>query len=226
MKSIFGLILLGCATLANAEQEKMDKLTTRDGREYNDVTIVSHDAVGIKINHAGGVGRIAFERLPLPLQKKYNFDITKAEEQKKIEQQQAIATEQAIAREIEKKASTATASQGLNDTFDANELSIVKIDGYITLMRLKISDAEARRQDLLRNAEIERSRTRTAYRTRYDSFGNRYNEAETVPDKAGYGKARQYEKEAMALLDSISKAKQLIAGAETRKRFLSQPAAK
>lgn len=226
MKKFFHAFLVLGVSLAHAQQEKMAQLTTRDGREYKDVTIVSHDAVGIKINHAGGVGRIAFERLPLTLQKKYKFDFSKAEEQKKLEQQQAIATEQAIVREMEKKGTSTGAGASLGDAFDANELSVVKIDGYITMMRMKINDAENKRQQLLRNAETERSRTRTAYRSRYDSYGNRYTIPETVPDKAGYGKARQYEKEAMALLDSIGQAQQLIASAELRKRVLNQSPAK
>ena len=70
MKLNVVLLFLMIAMTAKAESQKLKKLTTRDGREYNDVTIVSHDAVGIKINHAGGVGRIAFERLPSDLQKK------------------------------------------------------------------------------------------------------------------------------------------------------------
>jgi hypothetical protein len=223
MKQISAILFLIISMTAMAEPQKLEKLTTRDGREYHAVTIVSHDAVGIKINHAGGVGRIGFERLPIELQKKYQFDFTKAEEQKKREQQIAIATEQAIARELENKSTT---SSDLSEKFDTNELSIAKIDGYINMMQLKISDAQTRRHNLMHNAQIERSRTRTIYRNSYDSYGNRYSNPEIVPDKAGYAKARQYEKEAMALLDSISQAKQLIAAAEMRKKFLSQPAAK
>jgi hypothetical protein len=223
MKLNVVFLFLMIAMTAKAESQKLKKLTTRDGREYNDVTIVSHDAVGIKINHAGGVGRIAFERLPSDLQKKYQFNFAKAEEQKKREQQLAIAAEQAIARELESQAKTRSE---LSEKIDANELSIAKIDGYINMMQLKISDAQTRRQNLLHNALIERSRTRTIYRNSYDSYGNRYSNPEVVPDKGGYAKARQYENESQALLDSISQARQLIAAAETRKKFLSQPAAK
>lgn len=60
-------------------------LRTKDGRTFEKVTVLSQDAVGVKIVHAGGTARIGFERLPEELAKHFHYNPEAAEAQKRQE---------------------------------------------------------------------------------------------------------------------------------------------
>lgn len=59
---------------AQAKNEKIELLTTRDGSTYHDVTVREVTAIGMQIVHRDGQKRIPFEDLPEEIQDRFQFD--------------------------------------------------------------------------------------------------------------------------------------------------------
>lgn len=68
IRALFTIALSSCIMFA-AEPVKLDKLTLKNGREYEKVTITEKRADGISISHESGTARIKFEDLPEDLTK-------------------------------------------------------------------------------------------------------------------------------------------------------------
>lgn len=210
-----------CATSAVAAPVEMAKLVTRDGREYQKVTIVGHDAIGIKIHHAGGMARLPFERLSDELQKKYQFDAAKAEQQKQAELQRIAEHEKAVAVqtqkvEIKRKVQVVQSSEA------AKKLEYEKLKEFVRGTPSKISAAQAKRNQLRSDAAMERSKTRLEIKTWKDSKGRMFNLRETKRDKSGYAKASRYEREAEELAEQIKRDTALLAKAKERLAVISK----
>jgi hypothetical protein len=72
------LILLTSAAPAAPKAEKPFTLTTESGKVYHKVQVMAVDPDGLRIIHAEGAAKIAFEQLDAELQAKYHFDSEKA----------------------------------------------------------------------------------------------------------------------------------------------------
>jgi hypothetical protein len=118
-----------------AKGEKMERLETRKGDVYENITIRDVTPIGIQIMHNGGHKRIAFEELTAALQARFQFDPKQKAE--------AIAREDAQRREHETAVSVATAAEGQQ------------------LAERKEKEAEARRDAMTRNISIKESRMRS-----------------------------------------------------------------
>ena len=65
----------------NAQNEKFDSLTTLDDRTYKSVTVTKVTASKINIIHESGATKILLSNLAEELQKKFNYDPERAEEE-------------------------------------------------------------------------------------------------------------------------------------------------
>jgi len=80
MKSpLFIVLVLIAASVLHGEGKKLDSLTTKDGKTYEDVTVREVTPSGIKIFHKIGTATIQYEQLPEKLQEELGgFDGEKA----------------------------------------------------------------------------------------------------------------------------------------------------
>lgn len=83
------------AERAKSAGEKMAKLTTKDGKVYEQVKVLEVTAIGMKIMHKSGTSRVEYHRLPDEIQDRFQF--TK-EGAAKIEQKEAAQ----VARSVQK----------------------------------------------------------------------------------------------------------------------------
>ena len=80
--AILGVFCMG-ACMAG-ELLKLDKLTLKSGREYENVTVLEKADDGIKLSHASGIARVKFEDLPAEIVEQLGgFDPKKAEQARK-----------------------------------------------------------------------------------------------------------------------------------------------
>lgn len=61
------------AERAKATGEKMETLTTKDGKVYEQVKVLEVTAIGLKIMHKAGSTRLHYERLPDEMQDRFQF---------------------------------------------------------------------------------------------------------------------------------------------------------
>lgn len=115
-----------------AKGQTMDRLETRKGGVYENVTIREVTAIGIQIMHDGGQKRIPFEELPVAMQDYYQFDPN--------QKAAAVAKETATRNEHEAAVSVATAA--------ADQQA----------MALKQKEAEAAREKAIRAIAMKESR--------------------------------------------------------------------
>lgn len=127
----------------SAVGEKIEELTTLDGRTYNDVEIRAVDGVGILVRHEDGQQRIPFENVSEELRDRFQYDPT--------DRQAAIAKEQAQRAEVEQAVALA------NEAMDAKlseqrqqELEKAKQDLVLQIAakEQQIKAAEAALRDL------------------------------------------------------------------------------
>jgi hypothetical protein len=113
------LLIFFSISAAVFAQEKLEQITTLEGKTYINCTITKVEPDGLRIMHDNGVGKLFFDNLPSELQIKYNYDPLKAQQFKaEVKQQQAKivlqnqASQEAVAKkqqlaaqreEIEKK---------------------------------------------------------------------------------------------------------------------------
>jgi hypothetical protein len=86
---------LFCGSLTNAEEkkdDKLDSLTTLDGKTYSNVTIREINSEGLRILHESGAATVAFDKLPQDLQDRYKSKSPEKEAQAVVPQ---ITLEQA-----------------------------------------------------------------------------------------------------------------------------------
>ncbi len=104
MKNLLFLVLFIASTLSVFAEDTIDSITTTDGMVYKSVTIMSTDPAGIHIVHEGGAASIPFSKLPVDIQKKYNYDPEKARAFIKAEAAKAQAVKAAEAAKAKQKA--------------------------------------------------------------------------------------------------------------------------
>ncbi len=74
MKQCFLAVLCVVLVLHPCRAEKLETITTRDGKVFNQVEITKVEAGGIRFIHAGGFSFVPFINLSDDLQKKWNYD--------------------------------------------------------------------------------------------------------------------------------------------------------
>jgi hypothetical protein len=115
-----------------AKGQTMERLETRKGTVYNNVTIRDVNPVGMQIMHEGGFKRISFEDLPAELQDYYQFDAKQKDE--------ALAEEKSQLRDHESAVAVAKEAQSQQ------------------LAERKAVEQEARRNETIRGISIRQSR--------------------------------------------------------------------
>jgi hypothetical protein len=80
-----------------AKGQTMERLETRNGKVFENVTIRDVNPVGMQIMHEGGFNRILFEDLPASLQDYYQFDAKQKDEALAKENSQLRDHESAVA---------------------------------------------------------------------------------------------------------------------------------
>jgi hypothetical protein len=85
--------------------EKIEKFTTKDGKEYIGVTITAVRPDGISIMHESGTARVSYQNIPDDLAEKLGgFDPELAKESRMAELRKIAATQAMLAREAAVKA--------------------------------------------------------------------------------------------------------------------------
>jgi hypothetical protein len=123
----------------------------RDGKVYEDAKIISHDAIGVKIMHAGGTARVPFAKLPKELADRFPRDHQAAKEQREKESKEASAHERSVDKALSdparEDASPKPAARG-NGTLEKlpeaqgdKEAKIADLEDYIDRMRFGIDRA-------------------------------------------------------------------------------------
>lgn len=121
MKPLAKVVCCLCCVFS-AESVEAEDIRTTDGLVYKNVTISRVEKDGINIVHATGAAKIPFERLPVELQRRYNFDKEAAmqyraavEQQRKTEEdsrraaqvradnEQKLADQRRVAAEAKRK---------------------------------------------------------------------------------------------------------------------------
>lgn len=118
-----------------AKGQVIDRLETRKGAVFENVTIREVTPVGMQIRHDGGMRRIAFEDLPAELQEQFQFD----------PKQKAAAMAQERAERIEHEAAVSAASEMVNRQS----------------MERKQKEEDAAREAAVRAIEMKRSRIKS-----------------------------------------------------------------
>jgi hypothetical protein len=67
-----GFLLVCASTLFGLD------VTTKSGTTYTDVTVTAVDPDGLRVTHTSGTTKLAFEDLPVEIQKQYQYDSKKA----------------------------------------------------------------------------------------------------------------------------------------------------
>lgn len=214
--------------------EVLETLRTRAGREYSKVEVLTNDDVGIRIRHDGGMARIAYGDLPDSIQSKYRderkkaavakIEATKAE-QERLKQEQEKNEQEQLEEKTKKPAKPKSESKTPKPTVTGeietatNGQEVQKLSIYIEEMKAKSTEATVEAARLRREAEMERSRTRTVSKRNSYTGQNTY---EVVPDKAGRAKAAKYEEQAEALQRQVDNARSLILDAKARQNELRE----
>lgn len=158
------------ASSAPAETVKFDSLATLDGRTYQKVEVIGHDAVGIKIKHEGGIARLPFEKLPKDLQSRFGYDPAKAAALRTEENQRASDLQRQLDEDARRQKQVQPRPQvEPRDETDSNpdsggefdfesppgEAEIAKLEIYVIKMKGKIAAAQSEAADLDRKATME-----------------------------------------------------------------------
>jgi hypothetical protein len=89
-----------------------EDIKTTDGKILKDATITGNDALGVTVSHSDGIARVAYDKLPEELRKKYNFDPKQAQAQADMERRGAAQrAAEARAGEVANAAAAAAADQ-------------------------------------------------------------------------------------------------------------------
>ena len=133
MKFIAWLLLAATAAAAEPVTLPLDvgTLKTRDGKVFESAKVNGHDAVGVKIIHAGGVARVEYARLPKDLAERFPRDREAAKEQLAKEAKDEAAHDRAVDKALvqkkppveETKGATAEAGEA-EETADTGDVAI------------------------------------------------------------------------------------------------------
>lgn len=224
MKFLPMLFLLTAGSMAaETVQLPLDvgTLTTTDNRVYEGVKVVGQDAVGLKITHAGGTARVAYEKLPAALAKRFPRDPDAAKKQKEEEAKAEAAHDRAVAKALadegEENAGTLEKAPEMKGD---NQAKIAAMEGYIVRLQQGIAEAQA---------EVEKSRLRAAdlradasYSvTTTDSKGNSRTDYRTNGSKVK--KAEYHDKRAKNYEAKIAQAEALIRNTRANIDSLKHP---
>lgn len=220
MKKFFLIIALQSLSAYAQDVEKLTSLQTRDGKEFFDVKITGKDNVGIKISHRNGVSRVAYEMLNDSLQKKFQYDPTKASEQKEKEMRlEALHLQQIEKQKIQAKVTDTNTSTSLAEpTSDETSIplekipdnaSLTKMEMYLSDLKIGIASAEIKIAALRKQAESDRKEMK--FRTSTNING--YSSFSITQDRTAQARADKKEREAIKLTAQVSQAKILLESA-------------
>ncbi len=208
-------------TLAAAEPVALPlefgTLKTRDGKVLEGAKIIGHDAVGVKVVHAGGTARVAFERLPKDLADRFPRDREAAKDQLEKEARQEAAHDRAVDRAIVTKETdgpeegpAGSPVEGLPELKGDPEVKIAQLEAYIRRLETGIEKANQVSQDALDRAAKYASSASTSV-TRYDSKGRAT--TREVTNKSRLKRAKFQREKAEREQEKIKRARELIADA-------------
>lgn len=189
----------------------------RDGKVYEDARIISHDAIGVKIMHAGGTARVPFAKLPKELAERFPRDHQAAKKQLEKEAKAATAHERSVDKALSDPAkdglSPKPAPRGsgslekLPEAQGDKETKIAALQAYIDRMEYGIDLARTEAAAAMQNAG-EYRRDSTTQVTRMLADGSSYTTTRTSAAKLK--KAADEERRARLLNDQMATADHLI----------------
>ena len=147
-------------------------------KTYEDAKIVSADAVGVKIMHASGTGRIPYEKLPYELASKFPRDEEAAKEQADREAAAVAAYEQQVElvalkkqereeEELERNGGRPRMSK--MDAVIAGQRAM-QLQEYVTYLKMGIANAQGEVEKRMIRAQRAESRRSYYY---YGYYSNR-----------------------------------------------------
>ncbi|HEY1120468.1 MAG TPA: hypothetical protein VGE67_02675 [Haloferula sp.] len=224
MKFIAWLLLATAAAAAEPVKLPLDvgTLKTRDGKVFEAAKITGHDAVGVKVTHAGGVARLEYARLPKDLAAKFPRDRDAAKEQLEKEAKDQAANDKTVVKKTPAPAS-GTGEKAKNGVEKAPELKgdpaaqISALEAYIR----RLEDGIASSQTTITIAQTEAKDLERQTIDYVDGYGK----------TRSRGKSRQLEQTRAVIAaeqDRISEASRLITKAnaqleELRSRVTPEP---
>ena len=168
------LIILTSVAQAAPKAEKPFTLTTEGGKVYHKVQVMAVDPDGLRIIHADGAAKIAFEQLDAEMQAKYHFDSEKAAsfraEMEKQQKEATAANQKRTAAEEEERAHAAfnefrktllNSLQQFNYNYSELDTEIVgriqqyRADGHEEWARVLEGDRELLKQRESQRASLE-----------------------------------------------------------------------
>jgi hypothetical protein len=222
MKFITWLLLAAVATAVEPVKLPLDvgTMKTRDGKVFQAAKITGHDAVGVKIVHAGGVARVEYERLPKELADRFPRDRDAAKEQLDREAKQEAAHDRAVDKALEKTPGEEAESDTADTTVEGKpelkgdpEVKIASLNAYISRLEAGIDKANETIRDANQKA-TKYATTAITYVTRYDSNGNSSTQA--VTNHSRVARAEFQRKRAAREQEKIGQAKALISDAKAQ----------
>ena len=212
------LFLLGFAVSSFAAEPvqlplPLGTFKLRDGRVYEGAKIISHDAIGVKIMHAGGTARVPFAKLPKELADRFPRDHQAAKEQREKESKEASAHERLVDKALsdpaQEEASPKPAPRGsgslekLPEAQGDKETKIADLEAYIDRMQYGIERArsEAAAANLLAGQYRANATTQV---TKILADGSSYTTTRTSRGKLK--KAADEERRARLLQDQMAEA--------------------
>ena len=161
VKFIAWLLLATAAAAAEPVKLPLDvgTLKTRDGKVFEAAKITGHDAVGVKVTHAGGVARLEYARLPKDLAAKFPRDRDAAKEQLEKEAKDQAANDKTVVKKTPAPAS-GTGEKAKDGVEKAPELKgdpaaqISALEAYV--QRLEDGIANSRTTAAIAEAEAKK----------------------------------------------------------------------
>lgn len=221
-------VLMGVfVSVAPAETVKLESLATIDGRIYQKVEVIGHDAVGIKIKHEGGIARLPFEKLPKDIRSRYGYDPAKAAALRTEEDRRARELQQQIDDDARRQKQAQPRHQAdPGDETDSNpataadldlesppgDAEIAKLEIYVIRMKSKIATARLEAGNLEKQASMESLKMKSVRTVSPDGMISE----SLRPDTRAQFRAKSLRRRADELRRKIEHANALVSAAEAK----------
>lgn len=207
---------------AKAIGEELGELKTGPGKIYKRAVIKAVDDVGIRITHAGGVGRISFEDLPRAMGERFGYDPRRVEVLKAEAKAQAAAQAEARRKVREERARVAENSKGMPKEL-SNEAKRKIQEHEVRIRKLNEGIANATKEiaELREKAAYYMANSQRSVRVTMPD-GSIYTEMRSVPSKVK--RAQTHQRNATRLEKEVGEANQLIAALGEKIRQLRDTA--
>ena len=229
VKFIAWLLLATAAAAVEPVKLPLDvgTLKTRDGKVFEAAKVTGHDAVGVKIIHAGGLARVEYARLPKDLADRFPRDREAAKEQLDKEAKAEAAHDRAVDKAAVETKTPGSDDAAEGDTADTGgaavegkpelkgnpEVKIATLNAYIS----RLEDGISKANGIIIDANAKASKyasTATTHVTRYSSNGT--STTRDVVNKSRLNRAEFQRKRAAREQEKIAQAQTLIADAKAQ----------